>query len=253
MDELRDELRNEVDLRAWRVEQLPPGFAERVLTRVYSADDALEAELEAMADEVESGEEYGGPTTLRPGRHGRRQPRSTRWWVAAAAVGVGAAALLWLRPGPSNSEAGSTVASPGVQSSTAVEVSKSEPVALADDAPEPAGLDRDSIRRAVAEQFVPQASLCYSELRARMPGVEGRVTLRFGVVRREDRGVVDRCEVAEDPEIVDDTFHACLVDAMMAVEFEAPDDVERVEIVYPILFRLAGFEGTEVQEIVLEE
>ena len=101
-----------------------------------------------------------------------------------------------------------------------------------------ADLDRDGIRRAVTEQFVPAARRCYNELLRRDPVAEGRVTLRFGVVRDRDRGVVDRCEVVDaESEIADPGFRGCLVDAMKTVVFDAPSENDRVQIVYPILFR----------------
>lgn len=100
-----------------------------------------------------------------------------------------------------------------------------------------ADLDRDGIRRAVQEQFVPAARRCYNELLRREPQARGRMTLAFDIVRKGDRGVVDRCEVV-DSELPDPRFRGCVVDAMKAVIFPAPRS-DRVEVVYPIVFRPA--------------
>lgn len=104
---------------------------------------------------------------------------------------------------------------------------------------QPADLDRDGVRRAVTEQFVPAARRCYHELLRREPDAQGRVTLELDVVRDGDRGVVDRCEVVDAQSEIDDTrFRGCLVDAMKTVIFDAPTN-DRVKVVYPFIFKRA--------------
>ncbi|HWB81929.1 MAG TPA: AgmX/PglI C-terminal domain-containing protein [Nannocystaceae bacterium] len=115
-----------------------------------------------------------------------------------------------------------------------------EPAPLVVTQARPADLERDEIRRAVQEQFVPAARRCYEELLRRDPIAEGRVTLRFGIVADGDCGRVDRCEVVDaDSDLPDPRFRGCVVDAMKAVIFAAPRS-GRVEVVYPILFRPAA-------------
>ncbi len=62
---------------------------------------------------------------------------------------------------------------------------------------------------------------------------------------------MERAEIAEDPEIDDETFHACLIDAMLTVEFEPPDGDDRVEIRYPFIFRPGGMQGDGEAVVVL--
>jgi hypothetical protein len=226
-----DDLGREIDLSAWRVPELPPTFADDVLHRMHTRDTALDDELEAMAAElaIEGDEDVA---FVRPPTAEARRGRASRLRFAAIALATAAVVLLWLRPAPSRSPV--VLEIPPAPVSSAAELGP-------DDA---ADLDRDGIRRAVREQFVPEARRCYNALLRRSPSSEGRVSLQFGVIRKGGKGVVDRAEVLPDAEIDDATFHQCLVDAMLAVVFDPPAS-ERVEVVYPIVFR-PGESGASV-------
>lgn len=283
-----DDLRPEIDLDAWSVEPLPDSFADDVLARLGEFDSAaddeldneLDRELSMMAAEIAADDDpLDDPLDvlprLRPREHAR--PRLARWgWVAIATLAA-AAAVLWLsRPGdrpqsastsappvtsssraPANSEPARTGPEPArtgpEPALTGPEPARAgpEPARAGPESARAADLDRDSIRRAVTEQFVPKAKICYDELLTRAPGTEGRVTLRLWVVRRQDRGIVDHVEVAEDSDIADEAFRQCLVDAMFSVVFEPPAPDDRVQIVYPFLFRLPGSELSDEPGIVI--
>ena len=261
-----DDLRPEIDLDAWSVEPLPDSFADDVLARLgelgFADDNELDRELSMMAAEIAADDDpLDVLPRLRPREHAR--PRLARWgWVAIATLAA-AAAVLWLsRPGDRPRSA-STSTPPVTSSSRATADSEPartgpepartgpEPARAGPESARAADLDRDSIRRAVSEQFVPKAKICYDELLARAPSTEGRVTLRFWVVRREDRGIVDHVEVAEDSDIADEAFRQCLVNAMFSVVFEPPAPNDRVKIVYPFIFRLPGSEASDEPGLVI--
>lgn len=215
-----DELRDEIDLSAWSVERVDDGFAERCLARLN--DDELDRELTAMADQL-LGESVPVSAEVTAGRGERGHRR--RWLVAGSAFAAAAAVLLSMRPEPSPEVPVPTPDAAVVMVPAAVDI---DPVAAAE-------LDKEAIRRAVREQFVPKAKVCYDVLRQRKPGLEGRVTLRLGVVAQGDRGVVDRVTI-DDSDFNDEAFESCLIDAMKSVIFDRPKGSGRVEIVYPVVF-----------------
>ncbi|MEM6989525.1 MAG: AgmX/PglI C-terminal domain-containing protein [Myxococcota bacterium] len=226
-----DELHQEIDLEAWTVNSFAPGFAARVLARMDDDDHGdLDEELEGMVRRLmEDDAVHEDAVLLRPAAQTHARGRGLVW-VAAAAAAAAAMVLLWIA---ARMPAGDAVrpSSPAV---SPPEPPVASPTAVAAD------LDRDSIRKAVREQFIPKAKACYDALLMRESGAQGRVTLRFGVVRRAERGIVDRVSVEDGAEIKDAVFQRCLADAMLDVVFEPPGGGDRVEIVYPIIFRLPG-------------
>lgn len=215
-----DDLRHEIDLSAWRVDALPSTFADRVLARM-AADDSLDDELDAMADELLVAHDdvaFLPPVETRARRH-----RFGRMQIAAIALGTAAALLVWLRPAPSRVD---------VEIAPAVVTAPAQPERPAS----AADLDRDGIRRAVRQQLTRKARDCDKALRRRAPDSEGRVTVQFGVIRDGDRGVVDHAEVLPDAEIQDEAFHRCLVEAMLEVVFDPPAK-GRIVVAYPIVFQ----------------
>ena len=200
--------------------------------------DALEDELHAMADALlATGQDDAAVPILRVGP--RTAPRRGKTLLVAtvAALAAAAAVLLLLRPTDAHRPSPAPVAAPAPTPDAGASVDP-PPVDAAE-------LDRAAIRRAVAEQFVPTARTCHNALLRRNSTAEGRVAIRFGVIARDGRGLVDRAEIAEDPEIRDETFHQCLLDAMLAVVFEPPGAEGRVEVVYPIIFQRPGTETME--------
>jgi hypothetical protein len=245
------ELRDEIDLSTWRVHALPSDFADRVLDRL----DVLEADLDdargALDDEIEPvswslDDEAERVATVRS-MHGAQ--RSSRAPLVVGVVAAAAAALLvWLwpdAPAPSLPASSSPppVAAPDVERAPAAPIAAphAEPRPTArvpEPSAEPLELDRDKIREAVREQFIPEAKRCYNELLRRDPAAQGRVTLRIDVVRDGQRGIVEACEVVDDQsDLADATLRACLVAAMKALIFDAPAGDGRVQIVYPVVFR----------------
>ncbi len=204
-----NDLREEFDLDAWYVDRVDRGFSDRVLARMNV--DALDRELEAMAIHTPPSSSSTTP---------RARAKRTRWVVAGAALAAAAMVLVLLQPEP------------------AVEPELPAPamVVMAPHASlvEGSGLDRNGIREAVREQFLPVARECYQALQQRTPEAQGTLKLEFGVVAREEVGVVDAVEVMEGSAPEDAVFQACLVAGMRKVVFDAPD--ARLVVIYPFVF-----------------
>ncbi|HWA78517.1 MAG TPA: AgmX/PglI C-terminal domain-containing protein [Polyangiaceae bacterium] len=91
------------------------------------------------------------------------------------------------------------------------------------------------IQKTVREQFRPLASACYEELLTRDPAARGK--LELSVVIGGDPsvgGVVESAEALPDSTLKDPSFVTCMVESMMALQFDAPpDDRSRVNFKYP--------------------
>ncbi|MEY2932262.1 MAG: hypothetical protein RL033_3011 [Pseudomonadota bacterium] len=106
-------------------------------------------------------------------------------------------------------------------------------------APETAeGIERrEYLNRAVHEQYFPVARDCYQELLERKPTAAGKVVLEFAIVGDGDAGVVDRVELREDKDTIEDPeFLLCMTESMYAAVFQPPPPgAKETTVVYPIL------------------
>jgi len=95
------------------------------------------------------------------------------------------------------------------------------------------------IKQTVRSQFVPVARDCYGELLSREPSAAGTLNLSIVVGGHSSvGGVVESVEALPDSTLRDPSFVTCMVESMMAVQFDAPpDDRGRVSFTYP--FQLA--------------
>jgi hypothetical protein len=199
------------ELEMWRVEELPDGFAERVLARM---DDELAFDDDASVLLTDPDEEavHVTPTPV---------PRSRWAAVVALACAAAAALVLWLlRPAP---QAPSTPPPPRVV------VSFAEPVLPADH-----GLDPESIRRTLAEKLLPHVRLCHEVLAINTTFASGQMVLELDVVRRDGRGVVTRAEFDPISELEDPSFRDCILTRARVVTFAAPRGEAPVEIEVPL-------------------
>ncbi|MEY4550900.1 MAG: hypothetical protein RL685_7095 [Pseudomonadota bacterium] len=106
-------------------------------------------------------------------------------------------------------------------------------------APETAeGIERrEYLNRAIHEQYFPVARDCYQELLERKPTAAGKVVLEFAIVGDGDAGVVDRVELREDKDTIEDPeFLLCMTESMYAAVFQPPPPgAEETTVVYPIM------------------
>lgn len=185
------------DLETWRVADLPDGFADRVLARLYELDE---------------------PERVEPPRALPRPRRTGGVAIACAAVAA-ALLLLWLlRPAPR------------VVELHTLEVSL--PLV-----PEEPGLSRDSIRRTMHEQLVPGIELCYDGLHINDLDAEGQIILHVEVVRRGDRGVVAHAAFDPISELPQPLFRNCVLDYANLLVFDPPVGPDPVEIEFPFELR----------------
>lgn len=107
--------------------------------------------------------------------------------------------------------------------------------------PPPAEADearrREYINRTVREQYFPVARNCYQELLERQPAAGGKIVLEFAIVGDGDAGVVDRVEIREDEDTIDDPeFQLCMRESMYTSVFEPPPPgAEETTVVYPVM------------------
>lgn len=96
---------------------------------------------------------------------------------------------------------------------------------------------REYIKRTVREQYFPVARDCYQELLERQPTAGGKIVLEFAIVSDGDAGVVDRVEIREDEDTIDDPeFQLCMRESMYTAVFEPPPPgVEETTVVYPVM------------------
>ena len=95
------------------------------------------------------------------------------------------------------------------------------------------------VRSVVHEQFIPMAGSCYDELLARRPDAHGLLNLHIVIGGHPSvGGVVENVEILPDTTIRDAAFDTCMIESMMAVQFDAPPTENgHVDIIYP--FNLA--------------
>lgn len=96
---------------------------------------------------------------------------------------------------------------------------------------------REYINRTVREQYFPVARDCYQELLERQPAAGGKIVLEFAIVGDGDAGVVDRVEIREDEDTIDDPeFQLCMRESMYTSVFEPPPPgAEETTVVYPVM------------------
>ena len=95
------------------------------------------------------------------------------------------------------------------------------------------------VQRLVHEQFLRLAGGCYDELLARRPGTRGLLNLSVLVGGHPSvGGVVESVEILPDSTLREESFDTCMVESMMAVQFDAPPGAQgRITFHYP--FELA--------------
>lgn len=96
---------------------------------------------------------------------------------------------------------------------------------------------REYLNRAIHEQYFPVARDCYAELLERKPTAEGKVVLEFAIVGDGDAGVVDRVELRDDKDTIEDPeFLLCMTESMYAAVFQPPPPgAKETTVVYPIM------------------
>jgi hypothetical protein len=99
-------------------------------------------------------------------------------------------------------------------------------------------LDRAYIRTEVSEPLVPALTDCYDAARRDDPTLNGKVTMKFTVIGAETIGsVIEEARVDEGgTTLASPGMHECMIEAMLAVSFPAPDSDGRVEVSFPFVF-----------------
>ncbi len=93
------------------------------------------------------------------------------------------------------------------------------------------------VRGVVKEKFVPMAGSCYEEYLTKHPGKGGRAVISVKIVGDPSvGGVVDSATLAPSSTLRDDDFSTCVVESMMAMEFDAPPAGGEVTFEYPFDF-----------------
>lgn len=114
---------------------------------------------------------------------------------------------------------------------TFMEPRRIKPPTMSESAPTVTGsLPKDVIRRILRAHF-PRMRYCYEKALATDPKLAGKVTVNFGI---DKSGAVTDPKIT-DGTIADATMRACIVTAMKAISFPAPDGGP-VTVTYPLIF-----------------
>lgn len=109
-----------------------------------------------------------------------------------------------------------------------------------DRAPAGAGpsLDKEVIRDGI-RTIIPDIQRCFEAELETSPALAGRLVLRFTILARDGKGVVDAGEIQPDSTAAllgHPRLGQCVLAALAAVEFPAPGEGS-VEVSYPIVLR----------------
>ena len=94
-------------------------------------------------------------------------------------------------------------------------------------------LSKEGIRGAV-EEVLPHVRACYDQALTEVPDLEGKLVVSFRIVDEDGLGQVWEAGI-DDDRLDDGPVADCVLDAMEALQFDAPPDGE-LSVTYPIVF-----------------
>ena len=98
-------------------------------------------------------------------------------------------------------------------------------------------LDKAVIRAGI-QQIIPQIKTCYESALEKTPGLGGRILVKFKIRTQDGKGVVGEGEVQPDSDaamLAAPETGQCILEALVAAEFPAPEDGGEVTVSYPFV------------------
>jgi hypothetical protein len=96
-------------------------------------------------------------------------------------------------------------------------------------------LDKEVVRAGI-RQIIPQIKACYESALEKTPELHGRLLVKFKIRTQEGKGVVGEGEIQPDSDaalLAAPETGQCILDALVAAEFPAPEDGGEVTVSYP--------------------